>query len=222
MTKSLRTALLLGALSCAPLSRAAAADAITEDRLADCAQPTDCVVVPYQNCCGSTKRAINKNFLDLYESKPEWRKFDDPKKCAAAGACVSDKSFNAALCVKSGDQGRCQLIHADASKTATTPSHGGETNCAQDADCSMVGPKYKCVTEKIACPEHPESSTCERRVCREPAPKKNPKITRLGDPCPTDGARAKGSASDSRATAAVDKKIDLVCRDGRWLVPVTP
>lgn len=73
--------------------------AVGEDELVQCKTSSDCIVVPYKHCCGSTKRAINKKHKLLYESKPEWQKFNDESKCAMIGMCASDKAVSDAECV---------------------------------------------------------------------------------------------------------------------------
>lgn len=73
--------------------------------LSSCTQDAECVVVPYKHCCGSTKRAINKNQLESYNSHPEWQVFDGPD-CAAIGVCAPDANVTTAECQK----GQCQLI----------------------------------------------------------------------------------------------------------------
>ncbi len=82
--------------------------ALTEDELQHCKQNSDCIVVPYSHCCGSTKRAINKKHKLLYESKPEWQKFSDPAQCALMGACMTDKYVTEAEC-RGEKVLRCQL-----------------------------------------------------------------------------------------------------------------
>ena len=79
--------------------------AVTEEGLAICEKSSDCIVVPYRHCCGSSKRAINKKHRALYESTAAWQKFDDPGKCALMGACMSDKDMTEAECLGK----RCQL-----------------------------------------------------------------------------------------------------------------
>lgn len=81
------------------------AHAVTEAELAVCEKSSDCIVVPYRHCCGSSKRAINKKHKALYESTPAWRKFDDPSKCALMGACPPDKHMTEAECLAK----RCEL-----------------------------------------------------------------------------------------------------------------
>lgn len=80
---------------------------VLEEDIVKCEKNSDCVIVPYRHCCGATKRAINKKFLDLYNKSPEWQKFDNPQICAVAGVCLSDDKVKDAKC----EAGRCQLLH---------------------------------------------------------------------------------------------------------------
>lgn len=73
--------------------------------ITQCKSDSDCVIVPYSHCCGSTKKAINKKFLDLYKKTKAWQKFDDPQTCAVVGACMSDAKVKEAKC----EAGQCQL-----------------------------------------------------------------------------------------------------------------
>lgn len=38
--------------------------------------------------------------------------------------------------------------------------------CSADADCAKLGAGYQCLTQKVPCATHPESSTCAERRCR--------------------------------------------------------
>ena len=72
---------------------------ITEAQLDDCTQNDGCIVVSHQSCSGSTKKAINKKYLELYNSKPEWQKTDDPEICARIGMMPFDDSkYKSAIC----------------------------------------------------------------------------------------------------------------------------
>lgn len=128
-----------------------------EPNLSECETNSDCIIVPYRHCCGSTKKAINKKYQKDYSAHPEWQKFDNAKSCATIGACVSDISLDSAVCA-----GKiCQLQMSPEAIKAS------ETNCRQDNDCSQFGTAYTCVTQRIACAEHPESSTCAQRTCKK-------------------------------------------------------
>ncbi len=70
-----------------------------------CSFDSECIVVPYYHCCGSTKLAINIKYEALYYSHPEWQKFYDPDICAVIGMCAPDYNINEATCVNN----RCQL-----------------------------------------------------------------------------------------------------------------
>jgi hypothetical protein len=50
---------------------------------------------------------------------------------------------------------------------ASTNALAGQIHCKADPDCSKLGAAYRCVAQKTACAEHPESSTCVERVCRK-------------------------------------------------------
>ncbi|MBI3440681.1 MAG: hypothetical protein HY052_02565 [Proteobacteria bacterium] len=81
-----------------------------EAALVRCEQDTDCIVVPYNHCCGLKKRAINKAALSSYKAHPEWQKFDEPI-CASMGICFSDEKVTQAHCRRSPDKttGVCEL-----------------------------------------------------------------------------------------------------------------
>lgn len=78
---------------------------IKEYDIIKCEKDSDCVVVPYKSCCGSTKKAINKMHLRLYNKTPAWQKFDNPGTCALIGACMSDEKVKEAKC----SSGLCSL-----------------------------------------------------------------------------------------------------------------
>lgn len=71
---------------------------IDESLLVECEKDSDCIVVDYSDCCGSTKRAINKLYLDEYNANQDWQKFDDPDTCALIGQCLDDSHVTSALC----------------------------------------------------------------------------------------------------------------------------
>ena len=54
-------------------------DAVTEDMIDVCEDDNECVIVTYNDCCGSSKKAINQKYLSNYYSNPDWQKFDDPE-----------------------------------------------------------------------------------------------------------------------------------------------
>lgn len=83
----------------------------SEQELGLCTSDLDCTVVPYQHCCGSTKRAINVGYQWLYEATPEWQVYDAPE-CAMIGSCMDDSAVTVALCEFEGasDVGTCQLV----------------------------------------------------------------------------------------------------------------
>ena len=70
-----------------------------------CAVSSDCVLVPYRHCCGSTKKAIQRKYSEAYRAHPGWGKFDDPQTCAMIGICRPDADVRSADCI----EGRCVL-----------------------------------------------------------------------------------------------------------------
>lgn len=81
--------------------------ALTEDELDDCAVDADCIVVPYDHCCGATRRAINKAHQDAYDAHPEWQSYHEDD-CALIGACQPDDDVTEATCEPSS--GTCRLV----------------------------------------------------------------------------------------------------------------
>lgn len=81
------------------------ASATQEQDIVKCEKDSDCIIVPYRHCCGSTKKAINRNFLNLYNKTPEWQKFDNQSSCAVMGVCMSDTKVKDTKC----EAGQCQL-----------------------------------------------------------------------------------------------------------------
>lgn len=79
--------------------------AVKESEITQCKKNSDCVIVPYSSCCGATKKAINKKFIDTYNKNKSWQKFDNPEICAVAGQCPSDKNVKETIC----EAGQCQL-----------------------------------------------------------------------------------------------------------------
>lgn len=85
---------------------------INEDELNLCSSDSDCVVVSYNHCCGSTKRAINKEYISEYNNNPEWQKYDNPETCAMIGICAEDSDVDFAECDDLDDgTKRCQLVY---------------------------------------------------------------------------------------------------------------
>ncbi len=82
---------------------------IAEEQIGVCSQDADCVIVPYQHCCGATKRAINQTYLEKYNQNPDWQVFDHPINCemiGPVGACPSDTDVTTAEC----RDGYCRLV----------------------------------------------------------------------------------------------------------------
>jgi len=82
---------------------------LTEEDLVRCLEDADCVVVPYDHCCGATRRAINEAYRDEYEAHPEWQSFSDPEACAEMDMCLDDSDVTSASCLGAPD-GSCQLV----------------------------------------------------------------------------------------------------------------
>lgn len=78
---------------------------VTEADLNRCRTNNDCIIVPYQHCCGSTKKAINKKYLSDYNKNPEWQKFNKPV-CANIGMCAPDDQVKKTKC----EAGFCHLV----------------------------------------------------------------------------------------------------------------
>lgn len=92
---------------CLFFSFSVSAHAVQESEITVCKQNSDCIVVPYSHCCGSTKKAINKKYLEIYNQNKEWQKLNNAGLCAVIGQCLSDKNVNEAKC----EAERCQLRH---------------------------------------------------------------------------------------------------------------
>ena len=77
--------------------------ALTEAELDDCVSGDTCIIVPYDHCCGATKRAINVKYKAAYETHPEWQSYHEAD-CAMIGQCMDDSGINTAVC---GPDGFC-------------------------------------------------------------------------------------------------------------------
>ncbi len=75
-----------------------------------CDNDTDCIIVPYQHCCGSTKKAINKMYLKHYEEHPEWQTFKNPIVCQMMGFCPEDTDVEKSSCQTVESAKRCRLV----------------------------------------------------------------------------------------------------------------
>lgn len=80
---------------------------VLEAQIDLCAVASDCVIVPYQHCCGRTKRAIHRQYRKLYEATPAWQRFNDAEPCAVMGICAPDGALTGVSC--EGQPKRCQL-----------------------------------------------------------------------------------------------------------------
>ena len=85
---------------------------LEEANLDTCTADSDCVVVDYRHCCGASKRAIHRDYIDAYEANPEWQVFDDPATCAVIGICRGDRNVTEARCNRDAEAatGRCELV----------------------------------------------------------------------------------------------------------------
>jgi len=81
---------------------------VKETDITKCEADIDCIIVPYSSCCGATKKAINKMYLDEYNSHKEWQSFWDEKACAVMGICADDSNVIDILCVVK----QCQLKYS--------------------------------------------------------------------------------------------------------------
>ena len=66
---------------------------LTENEIRTCKRDSDYLIVPYKNCCGSTKRAINKKFTKQYESNVKWQSFQNKSLCNNIRICPSDRNI---------------------------------------------------------------------------------------------------------------------------------
>jgi hypothetical protein len=80
---------------------------IDESEIDICEKDSDCIVVSYDHCCGSTKRAINKKYKILYFVKKDWQSFSGP--CHLMGICPDDSEVTEAICKTHDGQMRCGL-----------------------------------------------------------------------------------------------------------------
>ncbi|TSC83505.1 MAG: hypothetical protein G01um101416_1238 [Microgenomates group bacterium Gr01-1014_16] len=71
---------------------------VKEEDIVKCVKDSDCLVVPYNHCCGASKKAINKKYESLYFSKPEWQSFNDQSVCSRIGLCPPDNFVTEAIC----------------------------------------------------------------------------------------------------------------------------
>ncbi len=82
---------------------------LAEADLGECRSSSDCIVVPYAHCCGATKRAINRLFLEEYHQHPDWQSFGG--SCVALGVCRDDSRVTTATCKDAlNGSGRCELV----------------------------------------------------------------------------------------------------------------
>lgn len=71
-----------------------------------CKKDSDCIIVPHNHCCGTTKKAINSKYLGTYMKNPAWQKTEGGF-CANMGVCPSDADVTSAYCGMMGNKKRC-------------------------------------------------------------------------------------------------------------------
>ena len=71
-----------------------------------CEKDTDCVIVPHQHCCGTTKKAINSKYLGDYKKNPSWHKTEDGS-CAVIGQCLPNDDVKESHCAKLSNGKHC-------------------------------------------------------------------------------------------------------------------
>lgn len=74
---------------------------ILESDIDNCTDESECIIVSFSHCCGSTKRAISQKYLAEYNQHLEWQKFDNPETCAVIGLCPDDSNVTEATCQNS-------------------------------------------------------------------------------------------------------------------------
>lgn len=71
-------------------------------------------------------------YAELYFSKSNWQKFDDPYVCSIIGQCFPDEHVTKAVCVQDDSTKKCQL---DFETNKISEEIYG---CAEDMDCAKV------------------------------------------------------------------------------------
>ncbi len=80
---------------------------ITEDEIDFCERNSDCIDVPYTSCSCSTKRVINKEYLDEYNNHPEWQEYYNEETCSMMGVCQSYENINYSI---KCEENKCKLV----------------------------------------------------------------------------------------------------------------
>jgi hypothetical protein len=140
-------------------------DGITEELITACTDSSQCVIVAYDHCCGSTKRAINVKFKAAYDAHPSWQSYHRAD-CSLMGPCLPDRDVTEASC----EQGQCGLAPANAvpgeadapvkAEVGSAPSEGGVDGsaCSSNTDCK--GTEYcrveRCGDQVGACKSRPD------------------------------------------------------------------
>lgn len=70
---------------------------VTESQINQCTIDAECVSASYKTCCGSSERAINEKYADVYYTHPEWQGSADPAVCAIMG-CPSREPASKTVC----------------------------------------------------------------------------------------------------------------------------
>lgn len=81
----------------------------TLEEAAACREDGDCVLVPFDHCCGPQQRAVNARWKELYLARKDWNTFDDPQLCARIGACADTRDREIARCTGQ----RCTVERAE-------------------------------------------------------------------------------------------------------------
>ena len=116
-------------------------DGIDKVDISICVEDSDCIIVPYSDCCGSTKKAINKQYLDDYNEHPEWQVFNDPEICDLAGRCPNDSDVVSAKC----ELKRCQFDWSDTTISVICGDGICEEGEADDNPCPVDMPEPRCM-----------------------------------------------------------------------------
>lgn len=85
--------------------------------LTSCEEDVDCLIVPYANCCGATRRAINSAQEEQYKQHKVWQS-DFGSECAKMGVCPDDSEVVQARCAREENKpkGKCELIYPEVKK----------------------------------------------------------------------------------------------------------
>lgn len=85
------------------------ANLASEDIIDLCEKNEDCIKVRYDHCCGLKHKSINRKYLRIYNTQPDWQKFDNPGECKAIEACP--EADGSPVCQNYGNVKKCILDH---------------------------------------------------------------------------------------------------------------